>query len=141
MIPQISAQISALDANLFKNFVVSILQLISLIHALEVLVVRTFPRCATPTFDIQPIVTKDSLATLPSNPPHKADPDDDVIWRANPRAKVELGDVVKRVLPLHHVELMRSPVEDFVGHWQATVVPSSQCTDERILDGYETDSW
>ena len=39
--PQVSAQISALDADLFRNFVVSIMQLIGLIRALEVLVVRT----------------------------------------------------------------------------------------------------
>lgn len=40
-IPQVSAQISALDADLFRNFVISIMQLIGLTRALEVLVVRS----------------------------------------------------------------------------------------------------
>ncbi|KAI9462877.1 hypothetical protein BJY52DRAFT_1255763 [Lactarius psammicola] len=178
-IPQVSAQISALDADLFRNFVVSIMQLINLIRALEVLV--------------------DSLAILAvvrtPSPAHKADPDDDVIfnvpgwrerresrptlpstapgapeaatdsalrlllvtrheelewelrglrfliWRANPKAKAELGNIVKRVLPLHHAELMRCPVEDFVGHWQAAVVTSGHWSDERTSDGYDTDPW
>ena len=60
-----------------------------------------------------------------------------LIWRANPRTKAELGDIVKRVLPLHHADLMRSPVEDFVEHWQAAVVPSGHGLDER---GHDTDS-
>lgn len=60
-----------------------------------------------------------------------------LIWRASPRAKVELGDIVKRVLPLHHAELMRSPVEDFVEHWQAAVVQSGHGLDEY---GHYTDS-
>ncbi|KAH9047480.1 hypothetical protein EDB83DRAFT_2403328 [Lactarius deliciosus] len=144
-IPQISAQISALDADLFKTFVVSIMQLICLIRALEVLV--------------------DSLAILAVVRTPSPDPDDDVIfneaaadsasalrlllvtrheelewelrglrfliWRANPRAKVELG----------HIELMRCPVEDFVGHWQAAVVSSGHWSEERTSDGYDTDPW
>jgi hypothetical protein len=40
MIPQAPDHISALDTDLFKNFVVTIKQLINLIGALEVLVVR-----------------------------------------------------------------------------------------------------
>lgn len=64
-----------------------------------------------------------------------------LIWRASPRAKVELENIVKWVLPLHHAELMRSPVNDFVGHWQATVVPSGYGSEERASDGYDTDSW
>jgi len=178
-IPQVSAQVSTLDAELFKNFVVSIMQLISLIRALEVLV--------------------DSLAILavvkPPSRASKADPDDDVIfnvpgwrrrresfltltsaatgapeaasdgalrlllvtrheelewelrglrfliWRANPRTKVELGNIVKRVLPLHYTELMRSPIEDFVENWQASVVPSDHGLDDRVLDANGTDSW
>jgi hypothetical protein len=47
-----------------------------------------------------------------------------LLWRASPRAKAGLGNIVKRTLPLHHEELMKSPVEDFVVHWQAAVVPS-----------------
>jgi len=47
-----------------------------------------------------------------------------LLWRARPRAKAGLGNIVKRTLPLHHEELMKSPVEDFVVHWQAAVVPS-----------------
>jgi hypothetical protein len=39
-IPQAPEHIPALDADLFKNFVVTIKQLINLIRALEVLVVR-----------------------------------------------------------------------------------------------------
>lgn len=178
-IPQVSAQISALDADLFSNFVVSIMQLLSLIRALEVLV---------DSLAILAVVKTSSLA-------HEADPDDDVIfnvpgwrqrrvsrptlpsaapgapeaatdsalrlllvtrheelewelrglrfliWRVNPRDKVELGNIVKRVLPLHYAELMKCPVVDFVGHWQAAVVPSGRWSDERTLDSYDTDSW
>jgi hypothetical protein len=178
VIPQVSAQISTLDADLFRNFVVSIMQLISLIRALEDLV--------------------DSLAVLAvvktPSPAHRADPDDDVIfnvpgwrqrresrptlpfaapgaldsategalrlllvtrheelewelrglrfliWRVNPRAKVELGNIVKQVLPSHHGELMRSPIEDFVEHWQAAVVPSGHGLDEETSNGHDTDS-
>jgi hypothetical protein len=64
-----------------------------------------------------------------------------LIWRASPRAKVELGNIVRRVLPLHHAELMRCPVEDFVGHWQAAVVPPGHWADERTSDSYDTDPW
>ena len=41
-IPQAPEHIPALDADLFKNFVVTIMQLIKLIRALEVLVVREY---------------------------------------------------------------------------------------------------
>jgi hypothetical protein len=47
------------------------------------------------------------------------------LWRLNPSAKAKLGDVVKLTLPLHHEELMKSPVNDFVGDWQAAVAPSA----------------
>jgi hypothetical protein len=40
MIPPAPKQIPALDADLFKNFIVTIIQLVGLIRALEVLVVR-----------------------------------------------------------------------------------------------------
>jgi hypothetical protein len=39
MIPAAPEQIPALDADFFKNFVVTIIQLVGLIRALEVLVV------------------------------------------------------------------------------------------------------
>jgi hypothetical protein len=45
MIPQAPEHISALDTDHFKNFVVTIKQLINLIGALEVLVVREYPVC------------------------------------------------------------------------------------------------
>jgi hypothetical protein len=63
-----------------------------------------------------------------------------LIWRANPRTKVELGNIVKQVFPLHHAELMRSPIEDFIEHWQAAVVPSGHQLDEQTLDDHDTDS-
>jgi hypothetical protein len=65
-----------------------------------------------------------------------------LLWRASPRAKAELGSIVKRALPLHHEELMKSPVEDFVVHWQAAVVPSGHggMLDESEVDT-GTDSW
>lgn len=40
MIPPAPEQILALDADIFKNFVVTIIQLVGLIRALEVIVVR-----------------------------------------------------------------------------------------------------
>ena len=40
MIPSAPEQIPALDVDLFKNFLVTIIQLVGLIGALEVLVVR-----------------------------------------------------------------------------------------------------
>jgi hypothetical protein len=46
MIPPAPEQIPALDADLFKNFIVTIIQLVGLIRGLEVLVVRndaTYP--------------------------------------------------------------------------------------------------
>ena len=66
-----------------------------------------------------------------------------LLWRANPRAKAKLGAIVKLLLPLHHEELMKSPVEDFVVHWQAAVVPpaSGQGIDDRIMESDDTDSW
>ncbi|KAI0253467.1 hypothetical protein BJV78DRAFT_211635 [Lactifluus subvellereus] len=54
--------------------------------------------------------------------------------------KVKLGNVVKLMLLLHRAELMKSPVEDFVVHWQAAVVPSSHGIDKPILEGSDTDS-
>jgi hypothetical protein len=63
-----------------------------------------------------------------------------LIWRANPKAKVELGNIVQRLIPSHHAELMTPPVEDFVKHWQATVVPSGYGSEGRTSD-YDTDSW
>jgi len=35
-----------------------------------------------------------------------------LLWRVSLRAKAGLGDVVKRTLPLHHEEHMKSTVED-----------------------------
>ena len=66
-----------------------------------------------------------------------------LLWRANPKAKAELGNIVKRTLPLHHEELMKSPVEDFVVHWQAAVVPSgNEGLSDRIMENEEgTYSW
>ena len=66
-----------------------------------------------------------------------------LLWRASPRAKAGLGNVVKRTLPLHHEELMKSPVEDFVVHWQAAVVPSghSGMNDRTVENEDDTDSW
>jgi hypothetical protein len=64
-----------------------------------------------------------------------------LLWRASPRAKAELGNIVKQALPLHHEKLMKSPVEDFVVHWQATVVPSGQDgMDYRATENEDTDS-
>jgi hypothetical protein len=59
-----------------------------------------------------------------------------LLWRAGPRAKIKLGSVVKLTLPLHHEELMRSPVEEFVAHWQEAVEPHGhgQETDDRIIE-------
>jgi hypothetical protein len=66
-----------------------------------------------------------------------------LLWRASPRAKAGLGNIVKRALPLHHEELMKSPVEDFVDHWQAAVVPSghSGMDDRKMENEDDTDSW
>ncbi|KAH9005570.1 hypothetical protein EDB86DRAFT_1459937 [Lactarius hatsudake] len=173
-IPQVSAQISALDADLFKNFMTSIMQLISLIRALEVLVdslaILAVVRTPSPDPDDDVIFNvpgwrqrRDSRPTLPSAAPEAAADSASalrlllvtrheelewelrglrfLIWRANPRAKVELGHIVKRLLPLHHAELMRCPVEDFVGHWQAAVASSGHWSEERTSDGYDTDPW
>jgi hypothetical protein len=184
MIPPAPEQILALDADIFKNFVVTIIQLVGLIRALEVIV---------DSFSIL-------AAVKASNNTHKPDLlDDDVIlnvpgwrqrsecpltlpssttgtrttvetvdnvlrlllvtrneeleqelrglrfllWRANPKAKAELGNIVKRTLPLHHEELMKSPVEDFVVHWQAAVVPSGHGgMGNRIMESEEdANSW
>jgi hypothetical protein len=46
MIPPAPEQILALDADLFKNFIVTIIQLVGLIRGLEALVVRK--RCYLP---------------------------------------------------------------------------------------------
>jgi hypothetical protein len=179
VVPQVSAQVSTLDADLFRNFVVSIMQLISLIPALEVLVdslaVLAVVKMPSPAHkaDLDDDVIfnvpgwrqrKDSRPTLPSAAPAPGTPEAAsegalrlllmtrheelewelrglrfLIWRANPRAKVELGDIVKGVLPSHHAELMRSPVEDFVEHWQAAVVvPSGYGLDDKTLDGHDS---
>jgi hypothetical protein len=37
-----------------------------------------------------------------------------LLWRASPKAKAVLGNIVKRTLPLHDEELMKSPVEDLL---------------------------
>ncbi|KAH9059797.1 hypothetical protein EDB87DRAFT_1684431 [Lactarius vividus] len=175
--PQVSAQVSALDADLFRNFVVSIMQLISLIRALEVLVdslaILAVVKTPNPDPDDDVIFNvpgwrqrQESPPTLPPAGPGTPEAAADsasalrlllltrheelewelrglrfLIWRANPRAKVELGNVVKQLLPLHHAELMRCPVEDFVGHWQAAVASSGHWSEERASDGYDTDPW
>jgi hypothetical protein len=65
-----------------------------------------------------------------------------LLWRASPKARAQLGSVVKLLLPLHHEELMRSPVDDYVGHWQAGVVSSSgQATDDRIAESDDRNAW
>jgi len=177
IIPHASAHIPALDAALFMSFVMTIMQLIRLLRALEVLV--------------------HSLANLAlvkaSNIVSKTDPDDDLIfnvpgwrprqgsqpalpsapavqgeaivstlrlllvtrseeleeelrglrfflWRLNPSAKAQLGDIVKLTLPLHHEELMKSPVNDFVGDWQAAVAPSADGTNDWTLNSDGTRS-
>lgn len=62
-----------------------------------------------------------------------------LLWRESPRAKAELGNIVKRTLPLHHEVLMKSPVKDFVGHWQAAVVPPPRGIDDRIMERDDAD--
>jgi hypothetical protein len=59
-----------------------------------------------------------------------------------PKAKAVLGNIVKRMLPLHHEELMKSPVEDFVVYWQAAVVPSGHdgMDDRKMRNEDDTDS-
>ena len=65
-----------------------------------------------------------------------------LLWRASPMARSKLGNVVKATLPLHHEELMKSPVADFVVHWQAAVVAPGQGIDDRITESDDTtDSW
>ena len=64
-----------------------------------------------------------------------------LLWRASPRTKAKLGQIVKLTLPSHHEELMKSPVEDFVGHWQATVVPPPRGIDDRIMESDDADFW
>ena len=61
------------------------------------------------------------------------------LWRANPRTKAKLGNIVKLTLPLHHEELMKSPVEDFIGHWQARVIQPSRGIDDRIMESDDAD--
>jgi hypothetical protein len=62
-----------------------------------------------------------------------------LLWRVSPIARAKLGNIVKATLPLHHEELMKSPVEDFVVHWQAAVVPPGQGIE--IMEDEDTDSW
>jgi hypothetical protein len=65
-----------------------------------------------------------------------------LLWRASPMARSKLGNIVKVTLPLHHEELMKSPVEDFVVHWQAAVLAPEQGIDDRIMESDDTpDSW
>jgi hypothetical protein len=64
-----------------------------------------------------------------------------LLWRVSPIARAKLGNIVKVTLPLHHEELMKSPVEDFVVHWQAAVVPPGQGIDDRIMENEDTNSW
>jgi hypothetical protein len=190
--------IPALDADLFKNFMVTIMQLIKLISALEVL-------AETSRRDTRQSIHNlwDTLAIFKkSDVTRKADLDDDndvilnvpgwrqrresrptlpfttvaapapvledatvdnmlrlllvtrneelegelrglrfLLWRMSPTARAKLGNIVKVTLPLHHEELMRSPVEDFVVHWQAAVVAPGQGMDNRIMENGDTDSW
>jgi len=66
-----------------------------------------------------------------------------LLWRASPKAKAGLGNIVKRTLPLHHEELMKSPVEDFVVHWQAAIIPSrhDRMDNRKMENENDTDSW
>ena len=57
-----------------------------------------------------------------------------LLWRAKPKAKAEMENVVKLLLPLHHEKLMKSCVEDFVEHWQAAVVSSGHGIDNWVLE-------
>ncbi|KAI0302829.1 hypothetical protein B0F90DRAFT_1712384 [Multifurca ochricompacta] len=169
-IPPAPAHISALDADLLKNFVVSIMQLV-LVDALATLAVARAPSPAHKTDPDDDVIfnvpgwrqRNESRPTLPSAAGAPEGAVDNtlrlllvtrhedlerefrglrfLIWRANPRAKVELGNIVKQTLPLYHAELMKSPVADFVVHWQAAVVPSGHGADERTFESYDTDSW
>jgi len=177
-IPQAPEHIPALDADLLKNFVVTIKQLIELIHALEVLLdslaifeASNVGRKADLDDDNDVIFNvpgwrqrKECRPTLPSAAGMATVPEEAVdstlrvllvtrneelerelrglrfhLWRASPRTKAKLGNIVKLTLPLHHEELMKSPVEDFVGHWQATVVPPPRWIDDRIMESDDAD--
>ncbi|KAH9954769.1 hypothetical protein BC827DRAFT_1379326 [Russula dissimulans] len=162
IIPRVSEHIPALDASLFRSFVMTIMQLIRLLRALEVLV-YTLANLAivkasnvisrtNPDDDVIFNVPgwrprQESQPTLPSSAAVQEGAIDSTLrlllvtrneeleeelrglrfflWRLNPSAKAKLGDVVKLTLPLHHEELMKSPVNDFVGDWQAAVAPSA----------------
>ena len=64
-----------------------------------------------------------------------------LLWRANPKFKAELEHMVKLILPLHHEELIKNPVEDYVVNWQAAIVSSpGNATDDGILKSDDTDS-
>ena len=63
-----------------------------------------------------------------------------LLWRANPKFKAELGHMVKLILPLHHEELMKNPVEDYVMHWQAAIVSPGDGMDDRISENDGADS-
>jgi len=186
-IPQAPEHIPALDADLFKNFVVTIKQLINLIRALEVLVdtlaIFAVVRASNATRKADDDLDDDVILNVPgwrqrheswplpstavpagAVPKEAANVDNTLrlllmtrneelerelrglrflLWRANPRAKAKLGALVKLTLPLHHDELMKSPVEDFVVHWQAAVVPltGGQGIDDRITESDDTNSW
>jgi len=180
-IPEAPGHIPALDADLFKNFVLIIMQLVWLIRALEVLVdalvilavvkAPSVMRSTDPDDDVIFNVPgwrqrNESRPTLPSAAAATgAQAVDDsalrlllltrneeleqelrglrfLLWRASPKARAQLGSVVKLLLPLHYEELVRSPVDDFVGHWQAGVVSSSgQGTDDRIAESDERNAW
>jgi len=64
-----------------------------------------------------------------------------LLWRANPKFKAELGHMVKLILPLHHEELVKNPVEDYVVNWQAAIISSpGDGMDDRISENDGADS-
>ncbi|KAH9974855.1 hypothetical protein BJV74DRAFT_888894 [Russula compacta] len=178
-IPQDLEYISALDADLFKSFVVTIMQLVRLIRALEALVdtLAILAVVNAPTVTHKANLDDDVIFNVPgwrrrneSGPTlHSAAPvlgdeavDDTLrlllvtrneelehelrglrflLWCANPKAKARLGNIVKLKLPLHYEELMRSPVEDFVVHWQAAVEQPGHGSDDQVMESDDTSSW
>jgi len=61
-----------------------------------------------------------------------------LLWRANPKFRAELEHIVKLILPLHHEEVMKNPIEDYVAHWQAAI-PPGHGMDNRILENDDAD--
>jgi hypothetical protein len=57
-----------------------------------------------------------------------------LLWRVKPKAKAEMENIVKLLLPLRHEELTRGCVEDVVVNWQTTVVLSGHGIDNRMLE-------